>query len=321
MSHVRIFKSPRELEELRPLWEFISGGGQGTIFQGFAWNLLAAQTFSHREMPFVVSAVSSYGISIVPAALRGSDNSLRLLGEELFDYRAFLHEGEEEVLRQALAALAQAGASLEVVAVRECDRCALLEELDLTPFSAAPSVSRADVSAEEFSSRHNRLGRNLRRFLRQGFAVRSYNGEHSALLRHIYERKAAHDPASLFRDPLRVEFIVEATRRQPNCCEIFTLESGSQLAAALVTLRDDAVRRFYTCYFCADFAKLSPAMTLIHEVTRQSLASGLDCDYLTGEQGYKLRLATGAIPLYKLCASSPQLAALADRVNELPAAV
>lgn len=312
MLRVRIHNSPQELEQLRPVWESIRKRGQGTLFQDFDWNLLAARRFGHRESPFVVSAEASYGVAIVPAVLRRKDKSVRLLGEELFDYRSFLHAGDEEVLRHALAALAQAEAPLELLALRECDRLALLEEIELSSFTAAPSVSRADVSAEQFAVLHNRLGRNLRRFQRKGFELRSYNGEYSELLRSIYERKRAYDPASLFHDPVRVEFMVEAALLNPYGCEIFSLESGSQLAAALVTFLDGATRRFYTCYFSREFAKLSPAMVLIHEVTRQSLASGMDCDYMTGEQGYKLRLATGATGLYRLRATAQQLAGLAE---------
>ena len=321
MLRVRIHNSPQELEQLRPLWESIRKRGQGPLFQDFEWNLLAARRFGDREAPFVVSAEASYGVAIVPAVLRREDRSLRLLGEELFDYRSFLYDGDEEVLRHALTALAQVGAPLELVALRESDRLALLEELELSSFIAAPSVSRADVSAEQFAVMHNRLGRNLRRFHRKGFELRCYNGEHSWLLRSIYERKRAYDPGSLFHDPVRVEFIVEAARLEPSCCEIFTLESGSQLAAALVTFLDGATRRFYTCYFSREFAKLSPAMVLIHEVTRQSLASGMDCDYMTGEQGYKLRLATGATGLYRLRATAQQLAGLAEKTTVWPVAV
>jgi len=317
MVRIRTYTSCRELEQLRPLWKSISNKSQGTIFQDFDWNLLAARKFGHREQPLVISAETSYGVAIVPAARRRCDNSLRLLGEELFDYRSFLHDGEEEVLRVALAVLAQTGAPLEVTAVRKCDASSVMEELEPTPFTAAPSVNCSEISAEEFGAMHTRLGRNLRRFQRQGFQLRLHGGENSSLLRSIYERKAAIDPASLFHDPLRVEFIVEAARLEPSRCEVFTLESGPQLAAALVTFREETVRRFYTCFFCAGFARLSPAMCLIHEVTRQSLAAGLDCDYMTGEQGYKLRLATGSMPLYRLRASSQQLAGLTERTAAL----
>ena len=317
MVRIRTHTSPREIEQLRPLWKSIHAKGQGTIFQDFEWNLLAAKKFSHREEPLVISAEASYGVAIVPATLRRSDNSLRFLGEELFDYRNFLHHGDDDVLRAALAALAQSGAPLEVVAVRECDRLAVTRELELVPFTAAPAVNRAEISAEEFGAMHTRLGRNLRRFQRQGFEVKLHSGKNSGLLRLIYERNAAVDPASLFHDPLRIEFIVEAAQLEPNRCEIFTIESGSQLAAALVTFREDAVRRFYTCYFSAEFATLSPSMALIHEVTRQSLAAGLNCDYLTGEQGYKLRLATSSMPLYKLRATPEQLAVWPEQTAAL----
>lgn len=315
MVRIRIHTSVRALEQLRRLWEFIRKQGQGTIFQNFDWNLLAAKKFSDREDPFVVVAEASYGVAIIPATLRRGAGSLRLLGEELFDYRGFLHAGEERVLRSALAALAQAGALLEVVALRECDRLAVLENLELTPFSAAPGISCREVSGAKFATMHLRLARNLRRFQRRGFQVKAHSGKHSSLVRAIYEGKARQDAKSLFHDPRRVEFMVEAARLQPSRVEVFTLESGSELAAALVTFREQAVRRFYTCFFNAPYAKLSPAMALIYEVTRQSLESRLDCDYMTGEHAYKLRLATTSMPLFRLRASSAQLAALAARVG------
>ena len=63
------------------------------MFQSFDLNQLAADRFAEREEPFVICAESERGAAIVPAALRRSDGTIRLLGEELFDYRAFLHDG------------------------------------------------------------------------------------------------------------------------------------------------------------------------------------------------------------------------------------
>lgn len=315
MLRIQVHTSAGEVERLRPLWEAIYTEGQSTIFQNFDWNLLAVRVFGSREEPFVVSVEASYGVAIVPAVVRRSDQTVRLIGEELFDYRGFLHDGDDEVLRAGVATLAQVEHPLEVVAVRECDRRAAFEDLQLVPFAAAPSVNCAEITAGNFSAEHNRLGRNLRRFERMGFAIRSYSGENSELLRLIYERKAVQEPSSLFHDRCRVEFIVEAARRLPESCEIFTLECESKLAAALVTFRDDAYRRFYTCWFDAEFSKLSPSMVLIHEITRRSLLDGINCDYMTGEQGYKLRLATSSMPLYRLQATPEQLAALSDAVQ------
>ena len=303
------------MERLRPLWESLYTEGQSTIFQSFEWNLLAARTFSSREEPFVISVEASYGAAIIPAVIRRSDQTVRLMGEELFDYRGFLHDGEDEVLRAGLATLAQVEHPLEVVAMRECDRLAAFEDLQLVPFAAAPSVNCAEITAEKFSAEHNRLGRNLRRFERMGFEIRSYNGENSELLRSIYQRKAAQEPSSLFHDRCRMDFIVDAARRLPASCEIFTLECESKMTAALITFRDDTYRRFYTCWFDAEFSKLSPSMVLIHEITRRSLLESIHCDYMTGEQGYKLRLATSSMPLYRLQATPEQLAALSEAVQ------
>lgn len=320
MSQVTIVRTTQQMAGLQRPWKSLCAFGRTTIFQDFEWNRLALTAFGSREEPWVVCAQASYGLAIVPAVIRHSDASLRLLGEELFDYRCFLHQGDDAVLTRALAELAPLRRSLDVIALREQDPKAVLERLSLEPFSAAPQVRRADSSAEEFGARHGRLGRNLRRLLRQGFAMKTYRGDNSALLRSIYERKAAQDSRSLFHDPLRVEFMIYVAGVQPASFEIFTLEHGPRMGAALVTLRDGDVRRFYTGWFDPGLEKYSPAITLIYEVTRQSLAAGLDCDYMTGEQPYKMRLATASVPLYRLRATPPQLAALGDRSSELLAA-
>jgi CelD/BcsL family acetyltransferase involved in cellulose biosynthesis len=124
---------------------------------------------------------------------------------------------------------------------------------------------------------------------------------------------------SLFHDPARIEFLVSAAAQMPETFEIFTLEKGPILAAAVVTLLDRGTRRFYTGWFAPEYEKHSPALALIYEITRQSLAAGLDCDYMTGEQPYKMRLATSSMPLYKLRATAEELSTL-DRTQELKAA-
>ena len=292
---------------LHPLWQSLCAAERTTIFQDFHWNLLALTMFAAREEPFVVCARTSYGTAIVPAAVRRSDSAIRLLGEELFDYRQFLHAGEQQVLIAALAALARREAPLQVSALRHGDWDSGVPGLRLVPFSAAPAVRRIDISPEEFGGSHGRLARNFRRLERLGFALRSYDGTHSVLLRSIYHRKAAQDPASLFHDPTRIELLVNAAVFHPASFEIFTLENGPRLGAALVTLRDRLTRRFYTGWFDPELHKYSPALSLVYEVTHLSLAGGLDCDYMTGEQPYKLRLATSSVPLYRLCATPREL--------------
>lgn len=304
---------------IRPLWESLYAAGRYTLFQSFELNLLAARMFAEREVPYVICVESEQGAAIVPAVVRLSDGTLRLLGEELFDYRVFLHRGDDVMLRMALGVLAELGRPLEIVALRESERSAVADELELVPFAAAPGVRCEWISAESFAEAHTRLARNLRRMERLGFTLKTYDGDNPQLLRAIYEAKARQSNTSLFHDSARIEFLVSAAALIPHIFEIFTLENGEHRAAAVVTLRDGRWRRFYTGWFGTECEKHSPALSLIYEVTRQSLSEGLACDYMTGEQGYKMRLATDLVKLFKVRATAAELAAAA-RAKELPAA-
>lgn len=306
-ARITICASAEEMLRLGPLWEQLWKSGGYTVFQDFRLNLLAAERFAGREQPYVVCAESPSGAAIIPAALRHSDHSIRLLGEELFDYRCFLHAGDAEAVHQALAVLARLQQPLEIFAVRECDRGSVADGLERLPFCAAPAVHCAEIAAEAFTAAHTRLARNLRRLERLGFELRHYDGRHPQLLRSIYAGKAGQRSTSLFHDPERIEFLVRAAGLMPEVFEVFTLEDGPVVAAALVVLRDRGCRRFYTGWFAPEYDKHSPALVLIYEVTRQSLVAGLDCDYMTGEQPYKMRLATSSVALYRVRASAEQL--------------
>lgn len=305
---------------VRSLWDKLCRAGNYTVFQNFDLNLLAAARFAEREEPYVICAESECGAAIIPAVIRRGDGTIRLLGEELFDYRTFLRCGDEEVLRAALEVLSQLGRPMEIVALRKVDRDAMIDELEMAPFAAAPGVNCARISAKEFAAGHTRLARNLRRMERLGFELRSYDGNNSVLLRSIYNAKAGQNESSLFHDAERVEFMVSAAGLMPEVFEIFTLENGGTLAAAVVTLRDGGWRRFYTGWFAPEYEKHSPALALIFEITRQSLAARLECDYMTGEQAYKMRLATNSMPLYRVRATAEDMAT-SGRSKELPLAV
>jgi len=310
-----ICRSAAEAESLRAKWEALYAPESHSAFQSFSWNLLAARVFESREEPYIVCAESANGIAVVPAAFSGCTKRLRLLGEELFDYRAPLFAGDEEVLRAALAELSAPGADLEILAVRNGDLGRLPEYLAQQPFTSAPQVQTANTSSEAFAAGHTRLARNLRRLRHLGYEVRSYDGSCSPLVKLIYERKAAQEHASLFNDPLRVRFMVALAAAEPRRFEIFTLESEENVGAAVLTFRDGDWRRFYTVWFSPHLAQHSPGVSLIYEVTRRSLESGLDCDFMTGEQDYKLRLATRLEPLYRLSATREELLDLRRRAE------
>jgi len=191
---------------------------------------------------------------------------------------------------------------------------------DLSPdfFCYALGVGRADLSAEQFASQHSRLGRYRRRLERQEVQLRHYNGLASNLVASIYGQKAeqfAADENNIFGDVSRIDFMMRAAAMQPDHCDVFTFESLGTIIAGLITFRDRSVRRFYTVYFNPAFAASSPGTVLLYEVTRQTLAAGLDCDYMTGEQPHKKRFATSRVPLFRVEASADVVARAARRVE------
>jgi CelD/BcsL family acetyltransferase involved in cellulose biosynthesis len=290
---------------LRSAWESLPAP---TMFQTFAWNYAAAQVFGERERPFVIYVEDDNGAALIPAAI--ADARLTLLGESLFDYRDVLMRGDRSALKAAWARASEPGLDFSAGALRADANFDVWDGFERGSFYGAPLVSHNVLSAEAFVAEHNRLGRWRRRLEREGAELRSQTGANSALVRAIYEQKAS-QPAetgdSLFRDPLRVDFMVQACAAVGPLCEIFTLETAGAMVAALVTFRDGSVRRFYTVQFDPAWAKYSPGMVLIHEVTRRSLSDAMDCDYMTGEHAYKLRFATSVVPMFWVRASAAAL--------------
>lgn len=305
MLRTLIARRAHELDALAPVWRGLEAGA--TMFQSFLWNRLAAQFFAGREAPCVVLAETTSGVALIPAARHAF--GLTLLGESLFDYRDLLCAGDSDALRQAWEAVAGLGGNLSFCGLR-ADALGHWSGADTSAFCAAPQVCRRDVDVDSFIAAHTRSGRLLRRLTRMGAEVRCHAGTSSGLVRWIYQRKAeqmAGAANNLFADPVRVDFMVEVCRQSGAACEIFTLETPGTIAAALLTFVDGRVRRFYTIYHDAAWAKHSPGVALVFEATRRSLAEGLDCDYLTGEQPHKTRFATSALPLLRVSASPARL--------------
>jgi CelD/BcsL family acetyltransferase involved in cellulose biosynthesis len=310
--HLQVARSAAEIEKLRDAWLALEWATPSTIFQSFAWNLQAARSFADREAPFVVYAENESGAVILPAAVNAQ--GITMLGEALFDYRDLLWSGDRGLSAAAWAEVARLGLSFAVTAVR--GDAPAWGDLKRTWFSDAPYVPR-ELDTERFAAAHRKAARFFRRLLRKGTQLKRYSGSASQLLRWIYGRKAeqfAGGEDNLFADPRRIEFLVAVAGENPSRVEVFTLETAQQIVAALVTFLDEHVRRFYTTYFDRAWAHDSPGTALLFEVTRQSLAQGLECDYMTGSHPYKRRFATAAMPLYRVRATAAALADFAARL-------
>lgn len=320
MLSVSVARTAHEMERLRERWERCSEDS-GTIFQRFRWAHLAAVTFGVVESPLVVVAESDSGLALIPAAVTKGGAALGMIGERLFDYRNVLHAGDESVLQHCWASVSSLGLPMNFTALRGDEAAAQWNGFELGPFANAPGVLRSQVTAEQLLHSHARLGRQVRRLAKRGATLRRYDGSASGLIRWIYERKAEQPNGDIFADSTRREFMVRVAGAEPKRCDVFTYETETRVVAALVTFRHRETRHFYTIYFDAEWAQLSPGQVLLYEASAITLAEGMDCDYMTGEQPYKVRLATNSVPLYRVSATAERMAEIgAGRVAPIIAA-
>jgi CelD/BcsL family acetyltransferase involved in cellulose biosynthesis len=312
---VLIAQSASEMDALAPLWNELLRHQEHTLFQHFSWNRLAAEMFSDRMTPYVVSVESDAGAAIIPAAIHHSEKRIELLGELLFDYRDVLHTGDDDVLSTAWQELAKLNKPLEILSIKSAARDQRWSDFSLSPFANAPLVDGGIVDEKTFRLSHSRLGRQIRRLQKQGAVLGVFSGSESTAVQQIYGCKRAHFAddynGNVFLDQRRCDFMVAAAAMAGPACEIFTLQKHDLLIAGLVTFRDGPLRRFYTTYFNPEWARYSPGQALLYEATARSLAEGLSCDYMTGEYAYKARLANSSRPLFRLEVSGEELSKIA----------
>ncbi|HEU5335532.1 MAG TPA: GNAT family N-acetyltransferase [Terriglobales bacterium] len=317
MLRTVVARSPAEMDRLRPVWNHLYQHSAVSFFQAFSWNRLAALCFAAREEPFVVLVESDAGAALIPGAI--ADHGFTLLGEALFDYRDVLCAGDPAVLRRAWQEVAALGLPMFFAALRGDDRRQAWHDFAPQPFVNAPCVLARELSAEQLVAAHSRIGSRWRKILRQDVDFHHDAQPSPDLLRNIYQLKAEQVPANLFRDPARINFLVEGAVAGPAPCEVYSLVHGAKLVAALVTFRDGGTRRFYTIFYDHSWARFSPGMVLLFEATRQSLEQGLNCDYMTGEQSHKSRLATSQVPLFRVeCSREVLLRASGYAEQEVP---
>jgi CelD/BcsL family acetyltransferase involved in cellulose biosynthesis len=309
---VTVATSLPEVESLRSLWARLLEHSRATLFQTFEWNLLVLQTFA-EENPYFVAVEMDSSAAILPAIVR--DREIRLAGGPLFDYRDAICAGDEAACAVALAKVDELGLPWNVFGIPSADRW-----FGAQSWTAAPFVSLRAIPAEAFAEKHTRARRSLRRLIDEGASVRVTAGTPD-LIEHIYREKAK-EPSdcgqNVFRDPRCILFMREVVQLPQTRCDTFLMEIASEPIGALVTFLDGQIRRFYTTWMDHRWSQYSPGIALLYEATCQTLAAGLDCDYMTGEQPYKLRFATGSVPLYKVEAAASAI--VTNEVEVLKAA-
>lgn len=305
MFRLKIARSAAEIAQLNSVWDALLTQST-SLFQSYRWNELAALTFADREAPYFIFTETDYGAAIIPAVIDVQSKCINFAGERLFDYRDYVAAGDDAVLRRGWHEILVLDLPICVTAICR-PHAPVWERMPKSFFSRAPQLEAQSISSEEFARKHSRAFSRLRKLQRMGLMIGQYSGE-SKIVRQIYERRAGQSgPGELFSDPRRVEFMIAACRAEGARCEVFTLEHGSTLAAALVTFRDGNFRRFYTIYYDHSWARYSPGISLLFEVARRALEQGLSFDLMTGEQSYKMRVAQTAADLFRVEASAKEL--------------
>ncbi len=322
MLKIETLRSAQELDGLKARWTCLAQQSKYTLFQSYELNRRAAEWFSSRETPNVVVAESDSGLAIIPAVRR--ERELGLIGETLFDYRDVLSEGDPGVLEQAWRELARLDLPLEVTALRGPDTRARWQGLTSSDFCNAPTTRRQDISAKEFVAAHGKAAKASRRLVKEGLRLVRRDTEKQAIAEWIYRRKAEWSGHSenLFRDARRQEFMRYVVCDDVGSSNTWSYETvDGEIAGALVTFCHGGTRHLYTIHHDPRWEKFSPGQVLIFDVTRESLAEGLDVDFMTGEYPYKNRLATAMVPLYRVAATPEQMASWSGTLGmALPAA-
>ena len=130
------------------------------------------------------------------------------------------------------------------------------------------------------------------------------------LIEQLYREKAKEPAAygqNVFQDPRCLDFMRSVVALPQTECDVFLMEIAEDQIAALVTFREREVRRFYTTWMNQDWSKHSPGIALLYHATCETLAAGLDSDYMTGEQPYKMRVAQSAQELFNVKTTAAEL--------------
>lgn len=311
MLKLETLRTAHELDRVKARWLWLQNECDCTLFQSYELNRSVAEWFAARETPNIIVAESDSGLAIIPAVRR--ERELGLIGETLFDYRDILSAGDPAVLEEAWRLLALTGLSLEVTALRGLETRARWQALSPTEFCNAPTTRCCDITAEQFVSAHKKSAKASRRFAREGFRLMRRDRNMRPVTEWLYRHKTEWSGASdnLFCDIHRRNIMLHIINTNVCKCTVWSYENtDGDIAGALVTFEHGRRRHFYTIHHDPRWDKFSPGQVMIFDVTRESLAEGLDVDFMTGEYSYKNRLATAMVPLFRVNASALQMSLL-----------
>lgn len=110
-------------------------------------------------------------------------------------------------------------------------------------------------------------------------------------------------------DECAVRWLQAMVAHEPTMTELWQLHRGDETIAGLLSWRSTPVRYAYTISYRRDAAAMSPGILLLYGILCDSVAEGLQFDFLTGEQPFKLRFADARRRLLRLRKRRPEVLA------------
>ncbi|MGH9481590.1 MAG: GNAT family N-acetyltransferase [Terriglobales bacterium] len=286
-----------DLAPVAEVWEAAFRARPASIFQSFTFARHWAAAF--RQEAAVQVWFCRNPPLVAPLVVR--EDRLGLIGEGLFDYLDLIGEAPARWLYE-VAELAQRASwsSAQFTGVpRHSPHGAFWQALGGTSaeYAAAPlRTEGGDVDAEHprLAARWDAAGVELR--LETELAVRR------RVLAWLFDRKARALAARGERNVLGANeqrWLAAMAENEPGLTELWSLRRGGEILAALLCWRTAAVRYAYTLSYEQRCAALSPGVLLLYAVVRQTMNQRRAFNFLTGDQAFKLRLATDRDPLLR----------------------
>jgi len=272
-----------------------------TVFQGFTFARHWAACFADQTEMRV--GWSENPAAVVPLVRRGGMWSL--IGEGLFDYQDVIGRPGTEA---ALWTREQTDGHLQVTGVPEGTgqhKFWQQSGMEARQFSCAPT--RVAGAESELPQEHPRQ---QRRWQAAGAQLEKVEGR-GGRLRHLdwlLEHKAQGLAAQARENVLDAgarRWLGAMVESELDLAELWSLRRAGETLAGILCWRSAAVRYAYTIAYDARFAALSPGVLALYALLRQTMREGRGFNFLTGEQEFKLRFATGRETLLRYASFHP----------------
>lgn len=286
--------------DLTPLaghWQAAFDACPASVFQSFAFARNWAAVFC-RDVELQIW-VQNPGPLVLPFALR--NGQLGLIGEGLFDYLDLVGLAPPQLLLEAVEKVSGLDwRSAQFTGVPAASPHAIFWKglnAECSEYAAAPWRPAPDPTFGDHARWAVRW-----RAAQAELQLETGPAERRRLLAWLLDRKAralAARGAANVLGACEQRWLAAMVEHEPHIAELWALRRRGELLAALLAWQTPTMRYAYTLSYEQRAAALSPGLLLLYALVRYTMNQGRGFNFLTGEQSFKLRLATLRDPLLR----------------------